>query len=177
VCSSACADAGSCWQGRATGGWANGNSVGQTECTMMAACGDDDFDDLGAPCASTGDCASGICLGSNASFICVKRCVSNDQCPAGWVCGATMAGLQTCFIGAPEHAGSAVSTNTACRQVAFTDIGMSCQFGTDCQSHICFGNATNGFVCSRRCNDDSLCQSGFHCVTSAADSARFCEQQ
>jgi hypothetical protein len=88
-----------------------------------------------------------------------------------------MAGLQTCFIGAPEQQGLSVSTNAACQQVAFTDIGMPCQVGTDCQSHICFGNNATGFFCSRRCNDDSLCVSGLKCVTSDSDSARFCEKQ
>ncbi|MBK7863733.1 MAG: hypothetical protein IPJ65_35035 [Archangiaceae bacterium] len=176
VCHDACADAGSCWQGRATGGWKNGNSVGQTECLAKAKCGDDDFADLGAPCASVNDCQSGLCLGSSASFICVKACTDTAQCPAGWVCGSTSSGARTCFLGAPEHQGVPISTNNSCAQVGFDDIGMSCQAGSQCQSRVCFGNATAGFFCSRRCNDDSLCSAGFHCVTSAADSARFCEK-
>lgn len=178
VCRGACVDAGTCWQGRATGGWPNGNSVGTTVCTgMPGGCGDRNFDDLGKPCAAVSDCASGLCLGSSSSFICAKGCTSNAQCPAGWVCGVNAAGGSTCFIGAPGDVGAAVSTNVSCKQVAFSDIGAACQFGTECQSRICFGSAARGFFCSRRCNDDSLCAAGFRCVTSMPDSARFCEKQ
>lgn len=182
VCKNACTGAGSCWQGRATGGWLNGNSVGTTYCTGGggdggAACGDRDFADLGKPCTATGECASGICLGNVASFICAKTCASNAQCPAGWVCGTNSLGGTTCFIGAPDDEGDPTSMNASCKQVAFTDIGMACTTGAECQSKICFGSAANGFFCSRRCNDDALCAAGFRCVTSAADTARFCEKQ
>jgi hypothetical protein len=146
--------------------------VGTTACTG-SACTERD---LGKPCAAPADCASTLCLGNAASFICSKTCTATSQCPAGWVCGANAQGSMTCFIGAPGHAGLAVSTNESCAQVAFGDIGKSCQFGTDCESRICFGNAAAGFFCSRRCNDDSLCASGFRCVTAQNDGARFCEK-
>ncbi|MBL8956403.1 MAG: hypothetical protein JNK82_36855 [Myxococcaceae bacterium] len=178
VCRSACADAGTCWQGRAKGGWPNGNSVGQTVCMGggAAACGDRDFNDLGKACLQNAECASGLCLGNAASFICAKTCTKAAECPTGWVCGVSTAGSDTCFIGAPGHEGLAVSTNAGCQQVAFSDIGKVCQFGTDCESRICFGSGAAGYFCSRRCNDDSLCASGFRCVTSQNDGAKFCEK-
>jgi hypothetical protein len=142
-----------------------------------AGCGDRDFPDLGKPCAALSDCASGVCIGTTGSFICTKGCSSNGQCPAGWVCSLNAQGGRTCFIGALQDEGSAVSANSECKQVAFTDIGMTCQFGTDCQAGICFGTSASGFVCSRRCNDDSLCATGFKCVTSSQAQARFCEKQ
>jgi len=172
VCRAGCADAGSCWQGRATGGWPNGNSVGTTVCTGQSC----SQRDLGRACSNGAECEAGLCLGNAASFICTKTCTATAECPAGWVCGASTAGDMTCFIGAPGHQGMAVSTNGACAQVAFGDIGKTCQFGTECESRICFGNAAAGFVCSRRCNDDSLCAAGFRCVTAVNDGARFCEK-
>lgn len=150
---------------------------GGATCNPARSCGTEDFADLGAPCMTSTDCASGLCLGSTASFICAKRCLQTSQCPAGWVCGETSAGVTACFLGAPEHQGLLISTNNTCKQTGFTDIGKACQFANDCQSRVCFGNAAAGFFCSRRCNDDSLCATGFRCVTSPNDSARFCEKQ
>lgn len=177
LCADACADAGSCWQGTAKGGWKDGNGSGTASCVPDAGpCGSTTFADVGRPCAMPGECGSGICLGSTASFICTKECSSVANCPAGWACGAIGNGMTACFLGAPEQEGFETSTNEACGQVGFSDVGLACTVNTDCQSKVCFGNSTKGFVCSRRCNTADICPAGWACVTSTPDSAKFCDK-
>ncbi len=172
VCRGACADAGTCWQGRATGGWENGNSTGTTAC-MGASCSEPD---LGKPCSLDTECSTGLCLGNPSSFICSKTCTATTDCPAGWVCGPNTGGGTTCFLGAPGHVGLEVSKNASCKQIGFTDIGQICQVSSDCESRICIGSTAAGFFCSRRCNDDSICPTGFRCVTVDSAGARLCEK-
>ena len=58
---------------------------------------------VGEPCASTDECARGLCvagIGGGDEPLCTRSCGSNDECPSGWTCsGATQNNVLVCRRG------------------------------------------------------------------------------
>lgn len=89
----------------------------------------------GDPCAAGGDCASGVCSGSGA---CTYGCAS-ASCPAGFTCEA-----EVC-----EPSGGV--------------LGDPCTSADDCATRLCASSESRS-SCTRDCNADRPCPSGFTCA-------------
>jgi len=175
ACPSSCKSFKTCWTGHASGGWDGGTNAGPDEChpTVPAeagtGCGDaTSFTDIGKACANGPQCQSGQCYGVSPSFLCTKRCTTASHCPLHWKCEKNGDGFQVCMQGGLSTTGSVPSTNAACGQVGFTDLGQACSGPANCQSSICLGSS----LCSRRCEVAADCPAGWSCTTGA--NFKFC---
>lgn len=94
----------------------------------------------GGACAADGDCASGFCIDGLCSAACRP---SGLPCPTGWSCGEVKGRIQ------PEY------TTGFCLPAP---VGLACGGTTDCAG----GKCVNG-ACTRRCDTDFPCPTGFGC--------------
>lgn len=177
ACPKSCKSFGTCWTGQAGGGWDGGTNSGPNECKAPAladagtknGCGDNTaFTDLGKACTGGTQCQSGQCYGLSPSFVCTKRCTTEQECPKDWKCATNGDGFKTCAQGDKSATGP-LSTNASCAQVSFTDLGGACSIPQHCQSFICINQ---GSYCSRRCKVAADCPSGWTCTTGT--NMKFC---
>jgi hypothetical protein len=119
--------------------------------------------EFGDPCESSGDCASGLCVGTgdgNAA-ICTDYCsIRRQDCPTGGVC----LGLR----GEPEDRG-------ACLPEGNGDPGTACNSLADCPGGRCLQGPDRVFRCREDCSGpgDDGCANGTACTQSDSGFACF----
>jgi hypothetical protein len=110
---------------------------------------------LGAPCTSAADCASGICsstgtLGAYETTIggsvCIQPCCTTEQCGAGFVCAGTSVGGNYCLQA--SKLGLTLGASKG---------GAQCAHASECASGRCVSN-----VCADTCCSDTDCGAS-HC--------------
>jgi len=126
--------------------------------------------DTGESCGSTAECpADHSCLisqtGGNNYSRCVKLCTIDNECGDGHYCGSVpLQGGESINYCAPGL-GSGTTVDMG-------DLCTPCSSGTHCQSGLCLEVDDNQF-CSRSCNDETICPTGFSCIQPQAGSG-FC---
>ncbi len=104
--------------------------------------------EVGKPCLSHEDCASGYCIETGAGTVCTVTCV--EECPEDWVChGIPIFGPDPVFLCVP----------------LYWSICEPCTDDTDCEidSGLCVDTGTEGLRCSLPCASDTDCPGGFNC--------------
>ena len=109
---------------------------------------------LGDPCASNGQCASGLCAEAAGSQFCTEICDPSSPCPTGYMC--TGAGAVNVCV--PD--GGA--------------LGGECAQNSDCATGICAFEEDRAY-CTRICDDASPCPNAMGCVESGTPGIRVCQ--
>jgi MYXO-CTERM domain-containing protein len=125
---------------------------------------------LGEPCTADGDCGSGQCftdkgVDPETGSYCTRSCESDDGCPDNFHCRVREGG-GLCIRG-PRPVADAASEETA--------VAAGCVYNEDCgPGGFC---ASQGDVrwCTRFCESDAECPSGFGCIE--VGDARVCAPQ
>ena len=100
----------------------------------------------GEKCASSNECASGMCVGTGTSGTCLQPCTSNQQCPDGYGCASLQSG------------------GGACIELGDKKIGDPCDQSSQCKSASCY-DLGGGAVCTAQCTSSVDCPCGFECKT------------
>lgn len=100
---------------------------------------------VGGICRDTSDCAApGACAQRGETHFCTVRCVAGTDCPSGFEC-------------------SAVGAASVCTP-SLALLGETCSANDECTTGIC--EFTSG-VCTRLCDTDAPCSTGFICRATA----------
>ena len=108
--------------------------------------------DIGAPCASSAECKSQMCVSSGGAATCQTPCTANAQCPAG----------QTCQLFSGKTYGACATPPSGGGGGSKTPDGGSCTSSSQCASALCVGSGSTG-TCVGDCTSKP-CAAGFACV-------------
>jgi hypothetical protein len=103
---------------------------------------------LGNPCQSSAECESGLCAGSNFTYLCTSPCTKTSQCPPDHVCLGLSGGGGGCFAEDPAKG-----------------VGETCQAASECESSQCVSIGGGPYFCTDTCASTSDCPCGLECVT------------
>lgn len=115
--------------------------------------------ELGEPCESRSECASGLCLTSLAEQVCGQTCVDEDSCPEGESCQIIevdvpgQSGADGPDAGAPEQEVVVACVPTLDALGLFGD---ACESDVDCRTGLCHEGTCNE-LCDD-CDDDRSCE-------------------
>ena len=107
---------------------------------------------FGCPCVDDSDCASGICLTTDAGRQCSQACGENS-CPRGFSCMQILQGGDMMWLCVPK----------------FAKLCQPCKENVDCQAKnqdglsLCLDYGDDGKFCGAYCGGDDQCPPGYEC--------------
>lgn len=108
------------------------------------------------PCDKNEDCFSGYCVNSPQGQVCSKNCEDDASCPDAWSCSQV-------FANQGDPAYICVPNDTfLCRPCLGDDDCNAPGFPT---TGLCVQAGNVGHFCTRACNTDAVCPTGFACET------------
>ncbi len=106
--------------------------------------------ELGAPCDSSLECKSQLCLNAGAGYLCHQPCGSSNDCAAGEYC-ASIPGAS--YGGCIASGGDDGPTKQN---------GEPCSDSGECIGGICAGSGS-GYACTEACTSGAQCPEGYDC--------------
>ncbi|MBA2661164.1 MAG: hypothetical protein H0U74_02630 [Bradymonadaceae bacterium] len=148
---------------------------------ILASCGPDEFEIVGAPCELNGHCGANLCLSGPAypEGTCSVPCRSTAECPSHAICVARDGGvcLPSCsnsrdcrpgYACAPQHNLGRSGTDLVCINsgtAAFDVVGTACSRDQDCPGGKCLtGGRYPGGTCTFACDSERDCPNYAGCI-------------
>ncbi len=111
----------------------------------------------GSECTASGQCSSGLCVGSGSKGTCLGDCTTKP-CAAGFACKKLSNGKSGCF------------------ETGDLKLGAACGEDLDCQGGLCVASGSK-YVCSQPCGASAPCPNGTSCVAISGGAACLPAQQ